>query len=164
MNFAIWDIRQDHFKSMAWHIKTETKWPPIFQTRFSNAFSWMKIYEFWLRFHRILFLRVQLTISQHWFRRQAIIWTSDGLFYWRLYVPLGLDELMQQRHNFRTITMELRLFCIKLSIAYFLSQNKQYIVYIMGGSWHNLPKVWLANFMRGYVMVRENRYMFHRTR
>ena len=35
---------------------------------FSNVFSWMKMYEFWLKFHWILFLRVQLTIFQHWFR------------------------------------------------------------------------------------------------
>ena len=34
----------------------------------SNAFSWMKILEFRLRFHGSLFLRVQLTIFQHWFR------------------------------------------------------------------------------------------------
>ena len=33
-----------------------------------NAFSWMKMYDFRLRFHWSLFLRVQLTISQHWFR------------------------------------------------------------------------------------------------
>ena len=40
----------------------------IFQTTFTNAFSWMKIYGFRLRFHWRLFLRVQLTIIQHWFR------------------------------------------------------------------------------------------------
>ena len=37
-------------------------------TIFSNAFSWMKMYEFWLRFHWSLLLRVQLTIFQHLFR------------------------------------------------------------------------------------------------
>ena len=31
-----------------------------FQTSFSNAFSWMKLCEFWLNFHLNLFLRVQL--------------------------------------------------------------------------------------------------------
>ena len=31
----------------------------IFQTTFSNAFSWMKMYEFRLRFHGSLFQRVQ---------------------------------------------------------------------------------------------------------
>ena len=40
----------------------------ISQTIFSNAFSWMKMYEFRLEFHWSLFLRVQLTIFQHWFR------------------------------------------------------------------------------------------------
>ena len=40
----------------------------ISQTTFSNAFSCMKMYGFRLRFHLILYLRVQLTIFQHWFR------------------------------------------------------------------------------------------------
>ena len=40
----------------------------ISQTTFSNAFSWMKMFEFRLKFHWSLFLRVQLIISQHWFR------------------------------------------------------------------------------------------------
>ena len=44
------------------------KMAAIFQTIFSNAFSWMKMYEFRLKFHWSLFLRVQLTISQYWFR------------------------------------------------------------------------------------------------
>ena len=38
------------------------------QTTYSIALSWMKMYEFRLRFHWNLFPRVQLTISQHWFR------------------------------------------------------------------------------------------------
>ena len=33
-----------------------------------NAFSWMKMFEYRLKFHWSLFLRVQSTISQHWFR------------------------------------------------------------------------------------------------
>ena len=41
------------------------KMATIFQTIFSNTFSWMKIYEFWLRFHWSLFVRVQLTTFQH---------------------------------------------------------------------------------------------------
>ena len=35
---------------------------------FSNAFSWMKSFVLWFEFHWSLFLRVQFTISQHWFR------------------------------------------------------------------------------------------------
>ena len=44
------------------------KMADIFQTTFSSAFSWMKMFEFRLKFHWSLFLRVQLTIFQHWFR------------------------------------------------------------------------------------------------
>ena len=40
----------------------------IFQTTFSSAFSWIKIREFRWIFHWSLFLSVQLTIFQHWFR------------------------------------------------------------------------------------------------
>ena len=40
----------------------------IFQTTFSNTFSGKKMFEFRLRFHWNLFLRFQLTISEHWFR------------------------------------------------------------------------------------------------
>ena len=34
----------------------------------STTFSWMKMLKFRLQFHRNLFLRVQITILQHWFR------------------------------------------------------------------------------------------------
>ena len=40
----------------------------ISQTTFSNAFSWMKMNEFYLWFHWSLFLRFELTIFRHWFR------------------------------------------------------------------------------------------------
>ena len=73
----------------------------IFQTTFSNAFSWMKMYEFWLRFHWSLFPRVKITTFQHWFRQclgadQA---TSHYLnqwwkVYWSIYASLGLSELI----------------------------------------------------------------------
>ena len=44
------------------------KMAAILQTTFSNAFSWMKMYAFRLKFYWSLFLRVRLTIFQHWFR------------------------------------------------------------------------------------------------
>ena len=44
------------------------KMAAIFQTTFSNGFSWMKMYGFRLTSHWSLFLEVQLTIFQHWFR------------------------------------------------------------------------------------------------
>ena len=74
---SVMDLRLTHWG--------RDKMAAIFQTTSSNAFSWMKVYEFRLRFHWSLFLRVQLTVFQHWnglapARRQAIIWSNAGLF------------------------------------------------------------------------------------
>ena len=44
------------------------KMAAISQALFSRAFSWMKSFVFWLKFHWNLFPRVQLIITQHWFR------------------------------------------------------------------------------------------------
>ena len=44
------------------------KMDAISQTTFSSAFSWMRMYEFRLKFHWSLFLKVQLTVFKHWFR------------------------------------------------------------------------------------------------
>ena len=38
------------------------------QTTFSSAFSWMQMFDFWLKLHWSLFPRIQLTIFHHWFR------------------------------------------------------------------------------------------------
>ena len=78
----------------------------IFQTTFWNAFSWMKMLEFRLKFHWSLFLRVQLTIIQHWFR----YWLGASqatshclkqcwLVYWRIYASPGLNELKQEKNQ-----------------------------------------------------------------
>ena len=76
------------------------KMAAILRTTYSNAFSWAKMYEFWLKSHWTLFLSVQLTIFQHWFRKWlgACQATSHylnqwWLAYWRIYVSLGLNEL-----------------------------------------------------------------------
>ena len=49
---------------------TLTHWgrDKMYATTFLSAFSWMKMFQFQLKFHRSLFLRVQLTIFHHWFR------------------------------------------------------------------------------------------------
>ena len=44
------------------------KMTAIFQTIFSHAFCWMKMFEFRKEFHWSLFLGVQLTIKQRWLR------------------------------------------------------------------------------------------------
>ena len=76
------------------------KMAAISQTMFSNAFSWMKMCEFCLRFDWNLFLRVQLTIFHHWLRQWlgADQTTSRylnqwWLVYWRICASLGLNEL-----------------------------------------------------------------------
>ena len=70
----------------------------------------MKMYEFRLRFHWSLFLRVQLTIFQHWFRwwLDADQATSHYLYqwwlgYWRIYASLGLNELKYLWMIFMTV-------------------------------------------------------------
>ena len=72
----------------------------ISQTPFSGAFYWMNMYELWLKIHWSLFLRVQLTIYQHWLRYWlgAVQATSHylnqcWLVYRHIYASLGLNEL-----------------------------------------------------------------------
>ena len=77
-----------------------TKWPPFWQTTFSNAFAWMKIIELLFKFHWSFILAVKLTITQHVFdnglapnRGRVIIWTNADPVYRRIYAALGGDEL-----------------------------------------------------------------------
>ena len=72
----------------------------ISQTTFWATFSWMKIFEFRLKFHWSLLLRVQLAIFQHWLRwwLGAVQATSHYLNQWslvyrRIYASLGFNEL-----------------------------------------------------------------------
>ena len=44
------------------------KMAAISQTTYPKAFSWMKSFIFWFEFHWSLFLRIQLTMCEHWFR------------------------------------------------------------------------------------------------
>ena len=83
------------------------KMAAILQTTFSNAFSWMKRYELRLKFHWRFFLRVQLTILQHWFRKWlgALQARSHDLNQWwlvhrRIYASLGLNELIKEHIGF----------------------------------------------------------------
>ena len=80
------------------------KMAAIFLTTFWNAFSWTKTYEFRFRFYWNLFLGVQLTIYQHWFRwwLGAVQPTSHYLGQWwlvyrRVYASLGLNEIKHSR-------------------------------------------------------------------
>ena len=70
---CIWNGRLTiyHWNHISGWLLTHWGWNKmvvILQTAFWRAFSSMKMYEFWLKFHWSLFLNVQLTIFQHWFR------------------------------------------------------------------------------------------------
>ena len=72
----------------------------ISQTTFSNAFSWMKMFEFRHKFQWSLLLMVPWKIFQHWFRQWLGVVRAIShylkrwwLVYRRIYAPLGLNEL-----------------------------------------------------------------------
>ena len=64
----IYDTIQYHYKKLSVTHWGRDKMAAIFQTTFSKAFSWMKMYQFRLRFHWSLFPRVKLTIFHPWFK------------------------------------------------------------------------------------------------
>ena len=66
---------------------------------FSNAFSWMKMYESRSRFQWVLFLSFELTIFQHLCRQWLVADQATShyvnqwwLVYWRIYASLGLHK------------------------------------------------------------------------
>ena len=70
----------------------------VFQTTFSNAFSWLKIFEVQLKFHWICSQgsnwQYANIVSDNGLapnRRQAIIWTNDGLGCRRICIHALLD-------------------------------------------------------------------------
>ena len=69
LHYGKFEISSD-WKCWEWpitHLPLD-KMAAISQTTVSIAFSWIKILEFLFNFHWKLFLRVWLTINQHWFR------------------------------------------------------------------------------------------------
>ena len=84
------------------HIEAETKWPQIPENVskciFFNENVWISI-KISLRFvpkgsiSNIFSIGLYNGLAP--VRRQAIIWTNDGLVYWRTYAPLGLSELKE---------------------------------------------------------------------
>ena len=121
---SVWRQRNDQFfllicfsphelmlvKALSTHRGWE-KMAAISQAIFSSLFSCMKIFVFWLQYRWELPQRVQLTkhsigsdnrLAPN--RRQAIIGSNDGLFYWRIYASLGLDEL-------KTVNYDIQYFC-----------------------------------------------------
>ena len=84
------------------YLTPQDKMVAIRQMIFWDAFSWMKWFVFWLKFHWKWFQRVQLTINQHCNRRQAIKWTNAEPIHWRTFAALGGDELTEEYSTFTT--------------------------------------------------------------
>ena len=59
-SFTAYDVWSPHWG--------RDKMAAVFLTTFWNAFSWIKIHEFYLRFHWNVFGKFELTIFHHWFR------------------------------------------------------------------------------------------------
>ena len=71
------------------------KMADIFQTTFSNAFSWKNLVEFRLKFNWTNWCQPSIGLDNGLapYRRWSIIWTNNGLDFWRIDASLGLDEL-----------------------------------------------------------------------
>ena len=67
---------QQHLAMHSLNTLGRDKMDDISQTTFSNAFSWMKMFEYRLKFHGNLFLRTQSTIFQHLV--QIMAWRRPG--------------------------------------------------------------------------------------
>ena len=107
--------------AVTWFVKhrSREKMAAIFQMTITNAFSWMKMHTFRLRFHWSLFPRVQLTIFQHWFRwwvgsnqetrHYLNQWWSD---YRPIYAPRDLNFVMYTTNTNTSarINLNIRMF------------------------------------------------------
>ena len=75
--------------------ETEAKWPPIFRRYLQTYFLDWKLTN-WMRSlmsnWEYVIIGIDNGLSRS--RRQAIIWTNDGLVYWGIYASLGLNELI----------------------------------------------------------------------
>ena len=88
----------------------------ILQMTFSKAFSWIKIFEFQLKFHWCLFQSVQLIISQYWFRwwlgakpLPEPIMTSPDAFIYITRLQYNNGNLL--RCNFYKLSMMTSILC-----------------------------------------------------
>ena len=78
----------------------------ISETTFSSAFPWVNfriLNEISLKYDPKGLIdnlyKIGSDNSLELYRWQAIIWTSDCLHYWRIYVSLSLDELTQNNRK-----------------------------------------------------------------
>ena len=98
------------FQHILTHLPLD-KMATVSQTIFSDAFSWMKMFEFWLKFHWSLFPSVQLTISQHSgldtngcpFGNSKFILLSDNLNVCLWLSACQVEKIIQLNNSLSTI-------------------------------------------------------------
>ena len=109
-----------------------TKWPPLSQTTFSNAFSRMEILQFQFNFHWSLFIRFNwqypstgLDKGLASIRWQAIIWTNANPIDWHIYAALRRGELKFKIKTFNTLRPRQngRYFPCNIFKCIFLNEN-----------------------------------------
>ena len=132
------------------------------QTTFSNLSS-MKVFEFQLQFHWSLFPRVQLIISQHWFRsglapsrRETITRINADPIHRCIYTALGGNKITKKGWSFHCGLEHLALLHLKYSILYMkrcLSVPSHYQYWLQIIAIHpraisqNISKIWWQFFM-----------------
>ena len=96
-------MAMDGAKPSSWCLlcNTAVNWPPFQVKHFHMHFAGIKMYEFRLKLHWILLLRLELTIFQHWFNEwlgaeqvSSHYLNQWWLVYWCMYASLGLNELI----------------------------------------------------------------------
>ena len=90
------------------------KMAAISQMIFSDTFSWMKRFVFWLKFHWSLFFRDQLTITQHWFR----YWLDDK--------PLSEPMLTRFTYAYMQHKGEMHLYCCHLRFEAIVKRKHEF--------------------------------------
>ena len=126
-------------------------------------------YEFWIRFHRIMFPRVQLAINKHWFRQWLGVeqGTSHCLNQWWNVIPMHICITWLQWVNILNIFSMgclLRVFCRKLTLLAALrlkcsrrTKSVPWLLmpWLLVSAGHQHPWYWLWNkeALRPFVLL-----------
>ena len=125
----------------------------ILQTKFSNAFSWRKMYEFWLKFHWSLFLRVQkhgprasVTTKPRPSASVFVYWVPRAMFFTRHGRPWSNPIIARSLIDFFFHFVHRNLNLIKSYNTLLASPSLLHFGHAPLNSCHFLAFVWLNGF------------------
>ena len=138
----------------------------ISQTTFANAFSWMKIYWFWSKFHWSVSPMAQLAIFQHASdnglaptTRQAMICTNADPIHWRIHAARRADEFYHGSDNglspndvilmVRSVNEFLLVKLAQFVMVCHKFWHVQIIVQVRTTIFHNIWIVWSSTLAHG---------------